>query len=55
MLKGPFLLHVTTEVGVFANPSSVSQAPHTSEIGKYLLEGETSLLGNGSMLIVALL
>ncbi|MPC45822.1 hypothetical protein E2C01_039528 [Portunus trituberculatus] len=50
----PSLISLTTtiKVRVFANPSHISQALHTSNLGKYLLEGETRSLGNGSALIV---
>ncbi|XP_045138299.1 uncharacterized protein LOC123520256 [Portunus trituberculatus] len=38
---------------LFANPAKVSCVLHDSAFGKYILEGETLSLGNGSSLIVA--
>ena len=47
------MLRATTGAKVFVNPSRVSHALHQSSLGKYIIEGETRSLGNGSALIVA--
>ena len=47
-----FLLRAATGARVFSNPKKVSQALNTSGLGKYILEGETRSLGNGSALVV---
>ncbi|KAG0722516.1 hypothetical protein GWK47_005972 [Chionoecetes opilio] len=46
-----FLLRAASGARVFANPSRVSHALHLSPFEKYILEGETRALGNGSALI----
>ncbi|KAG0717927.1 hypothetical protein GWK47_053442 [Chionoecetes opilio] len=38
----------------FLSPGRISHALHTSPLGKYIIEGETRSLGNGSALVVAL-
>ena len=53
LVKASFMLRATTGAKVFANPSRVSRALHQSPLGKYIIEGETRSLGNGSALIVA--
>ncbi|XP_045117288.1 uncharacterized protein LOC123508006 [Portunus trituberculatus] len=50
----PSFLRATNGTRVFSNPSKVSQALHTSTLGKYILEGETRSLGNGSALIITI-
>ena len=44
-VRASYLLRAVNGVRVFANPSSVTQALHTST--QYLLEGGTRSLGNG--------
>ncbi|KAG0720740.1 hypothetical protein GWK47_047876 [Chionoecetes opilio] len=51
-VQASYLLRATSGARVFANPSKVSHALHLSPLGKYVLEGETRSLGNGSVLIV---
>ena len=51
--KASFLLRAVAGTKIFNNPSKVSHALHHSPLGKYILEGETRSLGNGSALIVA--
>ena len=48
-----FLLRSTQGSRIFAIPKKVSLALMHSPLGKYLLEGETRPLGNGSVLVVA--
>ena len=50
----PVLIRATNGARVFSNPSRVSHALHASPMGKYIIEGETRSLGNGSALVVAL-
>ncbi|KAG0726011.1 hypothetical protein GWK47_004474 [Chionoecetes opilio] len=50
--KVTFLLRACNGARVFSHP--VSHALHTSPLGKYIIEGETRSLGNGSALVVAL-
>ena len=53
VVKASFVLRAITGAKVFANPSRVSHALHQSPLGKYIIDGETRSLGNGSALIVA--
>ncbi|XP_045126269.1 uncharacterized protein LOC123513263 [Portunus trituberculatus] len=52
-VKASFLLRGTLGGRLFANPAKVSRVLHDSAFGKYIIEGETRSLGNGSSLIVA--
>ncbi|KAG0693189.1 hypothetical protein GWK47_027591 [Chionoecetes opilio] len=52
--KVTFLLRACNGARVFSHPGRVSHALHTSPLGKYIIEGETRSLGNGSALVVAL-
>ena len=52
-VKVSFLLRAVSGARVFNNPRKVSHALHLSDMGKYIIEGETRCLGNGSALIVA--
>ncbi|KAG0727549.1 hypothetical protein GWK47_034462 [Chionoecetes opilio] len=51
-VQASYLLRAASGARVFANPSKVSHALHLSPLGKYVLEGETRSLGNGSAFIV---
>lgn len=51
--KASFLLRSITGSNIFSNPRKVSYALMQSSWCKYLLEGETRPLGNGSTLVVA--
>lgn len=51
--KASYLLRSTTGLKIFANPARVNQAIRQSPLHKFLLEGETRSLGNGSALIIA--
>ncbi|KAG0717880.1 hypothetical protein GWK47_053564 [Chionoecetes opilio] len=52
--KVTFLLRACNGARVFSHPGRVSHALHTSPLGKYIIEGGTRSLGNGSALVVAL-
>lgn len=47
-----FLLRPPMVQGSLPTPRRVSQALHNSPLGKYILEGKTRSLGNGSVLVV---
>ncbi|MPC61120.1 hypothetical protein E2C01_055185 [Portunus trituberculatus] len=52
-VKASVLLRGTEGGRLFGNPAKVSRVLHDSAFRKYILEGETRSLGNGSSLIVA--
>lgn len=52
--RASFLLRAKDGARVFNNPRRVTAALHQSSVAKYILEGETRSLGDGSALIISM-